>query len=114
MSPDSEDRYELVRTLRHYRRRRHRSSDSSTTDSQCSCESCASQSNTSFFGSEEGPPGGEATIYRQAVLWLESIKYLWGLFIYGMLAFATLFTDREQDADMGLSMVDQAHEYGVF
>ncbi|XP_042224759.1 uncharacterized protein LOC121868334 [Homarus americanus] len=117
MSQDSEDGYELVRTLRHYRRRRHRSSDSSTTDSRCSCESCASKSNTSFFGSEEGPPGGEATIYRRAVLWLESIKYLWGLFIYGMLAFATLFTvaavwamtrDTESDKQIGNKMLTWA------
>lgn len=76
MSPDSEDGYDLVRTLRHYRRRRRRSSDSSTTDSNCSCESCVSKTNKSFFDSEEGPPGGETTIYRRAALWMDSMKYL--------------------------------------
>ncbi|XP_069939945.1 uncharacterized protein [Cherax quadricarinatus] len=77
MLPDSEDGFDMVRTLRHYRRRRRRSSDSSTTDSNCSCKSCVSRTNWSFFSTEEGPPGGEGTIYRRAAIWLESIKYLY-------------------------------------
>ncbi|XP_045588566.1 uncharacterized protein [Procambarus clarkii] len=114
MLPDSEDGFDLVRTLRHYRRRRHRSSDSDTTNSNCSCESCVSKTNMSYFGSEEGPPGGEATVYRRATIWLESIKYLWGLLIYGLLAVATMFTgaalwafyrDQKSDQEVGRVML---------
>ncbi|XP_042871387.1 uncharacterized protein LOC122252789 [Penaeus japonicus] len=100
------------RRRRRRRLRRHQQSSSSTSsssssssfsfssyssvssDSDCSCVSCASSvagATKTFFGKEVGPPGGEASVWRRAVIWLEGIKYLWGIFIYGMLVLSVVF-----------------------
>ncbi|XP_071528375.1 uncharacterized protein [Panulirus ornatus] len=86
MSADSEDEFDLVRTLRHYRRRRRRSSDSSSSESNCSCDSCISRTNWKFFDSEEGPPGGENTVYRRAALWMDGMKYMIPLTVVTVIA----------------------------
>ncbi|XP_071528373.1 uncharacterized protein [Panulirus ornatus] len=92
MSADSEDEFDLVRTLRHYRRRRRRSSDSSSSESNCSCDSCISRTNWKFFDSEEGPPGGENTVYRRAALWMDGMKYMMSFLMYGLLLFSVVLT----------------------
>lgn len=69
---DEDGGFDLVNTLRHYRRGRGMSSSSSS----CDCESCASGSDAgSFFSDEEGPPGGETTLQRRVAVWLEAAKY---------------------------------------
>ncbi|XP_050728291.1 uncharacterized protein LOC127004517 isoform X2 [Eriocheir sinensis] len=70
ISTDSEDNdeFDVVRTLQHYRQ------GQSSSSSECSCESCISGSDESFFGGEEGPPRGEATTPRRAFVWLETSR----------------------------------------
>ncbi|XP_068218310.1 uncharacterized protein [Palaemon carinicauda] len=96
MITDSEEEFQDIhRTLRHYKRGRRRGeggrSRSPSVDSNCSCSSCDSSEN-SFFGSEEGPPGGEATTYRRLYLWLEDARYLLNPLIYGALFITAMLT----------------------
>ncbi|XP_037802192.1 uncharacterized protein LOC119596901 isoform X3 [Penaeus monodon] len=133
---------DMVRTLQHYRprvsrrrrrrRRRQRlkctrqgssssSSSSSSSpstvssDSDCSCVSCSSLMTgvtKKYFGAEVGPPGGEGTKQRRAAIWLESIKYLWGILVYGLLVLSILFlataiwmTQRVKEREFGHKML---------
>ncbi|XP_050728285.1 uncharacterized protein LOC127004517 isoform X1 [Eriocheir sinensis] len=81
ISTDSEDNdeFDVVRTLQHYRQ------GQSSSSSECSCESCISGSDESFFGGEEGPPRGEATTPRRAFVWLETSRERWGFVVLGLL-----------------------------
>lgn len=65
-----------------------------------------------YFGAEVGPPGGEGTKQRRAALWLESIKYLWGILFYGLLVLSILFlatsiwmTQRVKEREYGYNML---------
>lgn len=123
MIPDSEEEFQdVVRTLRHYRRGRkrrrrggggRRRARSPSVDSNCSCSSCGSSEN-SFFGTQEGPPGGEGTSYRRLYLWLGGAKYLLDPVIYGSMLITVLLTgaaiwasqkDKQKDQVAGKKML---------
>ncbi|XP_047479610.1 uncharacterized protein LOC125032494 [Penaeus chinensis] len=86
-----------------------------STDSDCSCASCSSSMagvTKKYFGAEVGPPGGEGTRQRRAAIWLESIKYLWGILFYGLLVLSILFlataiwmTQRVKEKEFGYKML---------
>ncbi|KAK8387156.1 hypothetical protein O3P69_018072 [Scylla paramamosain] len=90
ITTDSDDavNFDLLRTL--CRGRRHRNHSSSS--SGCSCESCISHSDDSFFESDGGPPGGENTILRRLYMWLENAKLSWGFLVLGLLVVSVAFT----------------------
>ncbi|KAK7074801.1 hypothetical protein SK128_018971 [Halocaridina rubra] len=106
----------VLRTLKHYRRRRRRrtSSASSSSDSNCSCSSCDSDTDPMYFGTREGPHGGENTYLRRFCLWLESIKFMFALFVWGSLLVAGMFagsavialrSDEKRNHEYGYSML---------
>lgn len=90
MITDSEDtdNFEILKTL--CPRRRHRNHSSSS--SECSCESCNSHSDDSFFESDEGPPGGENTAPRRLYMWLENTKLNWGFLVLVLLVVSVAVT----------------------
>ncbi|XP_045103609.1 uncharacterized protein LOC123499558 isoform X2 [Portunus trituberculatus] len=90
MTTDSEDAdsFDQLRTLCLSCRHRNHSSSSS----ECSCESCISHSDDSFFEGDEGPPGGENTVQRRLYMWLENAKLNWGFLVLGLLLVSMAFT----------------------